>query len=233
MGIRVLFLAFVLGMLGLSAYADDPAAGSAVPLGQAISPEDAQALRRDLGALAQAMDGEEAPAQPGYADAPSYAAAPTAAPPAAVPTKTTADVADRALTMVNKLIVSVSESMEKVAPEVWRVMIRQQYAKAIGDLVVPLGLFLASIGYWFAMRTPRKNVEMKETAEASFRTSNNPPVDALWYYCTAWAFPMAGMLICGTWTLVCLSDSIKLLLNPEFYAVRDLIILLLQPASLQ
>jgi len=40
------------------------------------------------------------------------------------------------------------------------------------------------------------------------------------------------MVIFGTWSLVRLSDAAKYLMNPEFYAVRDLIILLLQPTSL-
>jgi len=137
------------------------------PLGQALSKEDASALRQDLQALAQAMD-VEVPV-----DASQQAAAPATTAPASPPAKkTTADVADRALTMVNDLIVSVSAKMQEIAPMIWDVMVRQQYAKAVGDLVVPLGMFSGCLIYWFVMGKTRRNASMKEEADTDEKEAN-------------------------------------------------------------
>jgi len=64
--------------------------------------------------------------------------------------KTMAEVSDRALDLLEKSVTSVAAGVEKAAPQVWRVAVRQQYAKAIGPLVLPWGVFISGfiIAFW-------------------------------------------------------------------------------------
>lgn len=54
---------------------------------------------------------------------------------------TMASVADKALDLMTQSVATISAAIQKVAPEIWRIMIKQQYAKAIADLFRALFLF--------------------------------------------------------------------------------------------
>lgn len=67
-------------------------------------------------------------------------------------TKTFADVADKSLDMVKNLVISLSQTLEKAAPQIWRVMVKQQYARAIANLILPWSLFFITIVYAFVTK---------------------------------------------------------------------------------
>lgn len=130
-------------------------------------------------------------------------------------TKTMAEVSDRALGLLEKSVSTVAAGVEKGAPQVWRVAIRQQYAKAIALLIAPLGWFLA----------------MLVLVVIVFRKARG------WIYSSdAWQDPgafivllllLAPVAISGGILLDRLTSSVLYLVNPEWYALRDLVQLLL------
>lgn len=176
--------------------------------GQALNSEAQTKVKEELKALGQAF-GVETPKP-----AESAKAAPA-------PSKTAAEVADKALGMVKDLVASVSKTLESVAPNVWRIMIRQQYANAIADLVLPWLLFVIALVIW---GITQKKWVLKDCS------SDDEKVARMIF---AWIVPVACGAIFAIWGAIALSDSIKYLINPEYYAVRDLLTMLLNPSSVK
>jgi len=174
---------------------------------QALSPQDAAKAKAELENLAQAF-GIKPPSTNGT----------TATSTSAEQHKTIGDVGDKALDMVGKAVASISSTLEKVAPHVWKIMIRQQYAKAIGDLIVPWGLLFLVLLYWLILRKMWQpgSSEGDEEWWARFWVVRFLP--GLFSFIFAW------------WGFVRLSDSVMMLLNPEYYAVKDIITMLLGQA---
>ena len=130
--------------------------------------------------------------------------------------KTLGDVGDKALDMVSKAVTSISATLEKIAPHVWKIMIKQQYAKAIGGLVVPWGLILITILYWRIIRKAWSTDDIGD--------------DSNEWWARFWivrGIPFIAGFVLSIWGVTRLSYSIMLLINPEYYAVRDLITMLL------
>ena len=117
------------------------------------------------------------------------------------------------------MVAQSAATLQKVAPDVWRIMIRQQYAKALGGVVFPLGMSL--LAFIFAVVLHRKSgawVFKKETWQR-----DPDGVFAFLLLFITWA-PLIVFTIAF---LSGLTESIKFLINPEFYAIRDLILVLL------
>lgn len=130
--------------------------------------------------------------------------------------KTIAEASDRALSLLEKSVSSVAAGVEKVAPQVWRVAIRQQYAKAIAPLIAPFGWFLGlSI---LALVLYRKGHAWFHSKDA-WNESPGPLAALLGLG--------ALMIIPGGVLLDRLTDSALYLINPEWYALADLIRVLL------
>lgn len=130
--------------------------------------------------------------------------------------KTIGDVGDKALDMVGKAVASISATLEKVAPHVWKIMIRQQYAKAIAGLIVPWGLLLLIFLYWQIIRKAWKTEGIEDGSDD--------------WWARLWIvrlIPGVVGFIISIWGFIRLSDSILLLINPEYYAVKDIITMLL------
>ena len=123
--------------------------------------------------------------------------------------------------MVKDLVASVSKTLESVAPNVWRIMIRQQYANAIADLVLPWLLFVIALVIW---GITQKKWVLKDCS------SDDEKVARMIF---AWIVHVACGAIFAIWGAIALSDSIKYLINPEYYAVRDLLTMLLNPSSVK
>jgi len=182
------------------------------PVQQAMTPDEQAKVRQQMQALAKAMGiTPEQPAQPAAA----------ASQPQPAKEKTVAEVADKALDMVNGLVVSVSQALQKVAPEVWRIMVRQQYAKAASGCVVPASLLLLVLVFWFILRK-------KWVLDKDVRHDDEERIARIWI---AWVVPCVLGFIFSIWLAVRLSDSITYLINPEFYAVRDLLLMIMNPAA--
>lgn len=140
-----------------------------------------------------------------------------ASPPATNPTL--AKVADKALDMASGLLASIATTLQKTAPETWRIMIRQQYAKAVGDLIVPWMLFSVGLfGVWFL------NKKFKHSISGCCVYNCD---DCAWKSVLGIAVPWLFLSIGLLWGANRLADSLKYLVNPEFYAIRDLVLLVL------
>jgi hypothetical protein len=133
------------------------------------------------------------------------------------PQKSMADVADKALDISTKYIGQAASIIEKAAPRVWSVMVRQQYAKAFGELVGPVVLFIAFLIITVSVR--KLWVLPTDSDEQGFRT-----------FVTLVLPLFAFAIISGNFAYR-LSDSIQYLINPEYYAIKDLVQLLLRPGS--
>lgn len=136
------------------------------------------------------------------------------------PQKSMADVADKALGMFGGLVANVSNMLKNVAPYVWKIMIRQQYAKAIADIILPLMLLFLTIIYFFITRKMWKFSENFSSDEYT-----------AWLIFTTIA-PIIFGIIFFIWTANNVSESIKYLINPEYYAVKDILTMILNPGAM-
>lgn len=106
--------------------------------------------------------------------------------------------------------------MKNIAPKVWEVMLRQQYARAIGDLVVPWGLIGLILLYVYLIKKWWKIAEITNKEERE---------------CNLWitrVIPTAICFLLAIWGINRVSDSILLLINPEYYAIKDLLEMILK-----
>jgi len=133
------------------------------------------------------------------------------------------DVVDKALDKFGTAVTLVYTNVEKAAPRVWQIMVWQQYAKAISGILGPLlTLLLIFILYKFINRhwTPK----VDETWNDSWGTRTA----GFWFRAVfTKAVPLAaGFITC--WSLFVQAKASSLLLvNPQYYAIRDLLVLLL------
>ncbi len=134
------------------------------------------------------------------------------------PKKTPAEVADKALTILSGYIGTAAKTMEKVAPEVWRVMIRQQYAKAIAAPFFAFSIICFTAIYTVVMKRWWKIEPKDKEAETT---------EYCWWFVMTNVLPFLLVMIFGIRTAWCLSYSTQILINPEYYAFSDLLQLLL------
>lgn len=102
-------------------------------------------------------------------------------------------------------------SGEKITPQVWRVVVRQQYTKAITNLVFPAMMLFFTLCYGV--------VSWKWIGYPDWREcwSDNQMFQFLWSV----LIPTAGVIIFGTWLSNEFADSVGFLMNPEYYAMQD------------
>ncbi|MFA6301410.1 MAG: hypothetical protein WC609_03645 [Candidatus Paceibacterota bacterium] len=206
----------ILTLVAFGSYFTFAQEGSSPAQPQALSKEDKAKTQEELKKLAEAFGVEVAKERP---------AASTAAETAK--DKTVADVADKALDMVKNTITSIASTLEKVAPQVWRIMIRQQYARALGLLIVPWGCVLLTLILIFVLhRTWPMTEEDKKESAFSYRSGDVFSAKG-WFSLWRTGLPSTVCLLFAIWGVNRLSDSIMYLINPEYYAVRDLVIMLL------
>jgi hypothetical protein len=159
---------------------------------------------------------------------------------------------DRALTLVEKLLTSIAGTIEKIAPDVFRIMVKQQYANAIGDLAAPwllalLGAILLSVirktwGYnqascagthapsiftrLFCYITRKEPPTACPATKPTVTLDNCSVNDGLRL---ATSVVLGGFIFIAAWIGLCaLSDSIKFLWNPQYYAIKDFVEILLK-----
>ncbi len=130
-----------------------------------------------------------------------------------------ADVAEKAVDMVGVAVSNAASHLEKVAPEVWRVMVKQQYAKALTDPVKPL-IFLIAILICQHVLAKKVVSGPKDNG----RESDDEYWARIWF---RYIIPMVLGIIVTIWLAAELASSIKLLVNPEYYAFRDLLQIML------
>jgi hypothetical protein len=207
---------FVAAVLALATAASAQEATQAPPDG--LTAQDVQVLKEAVTTLRDSFQPPASPPPQKAASAQNTDTPPTTQAPA--PQKSMADVADRVVDLGARAVAQAAGTVQKVAPEVWRIMIRQQYAKAAGLLVVPGGMTLVFLFVWF--KTAPLRIRLKE-ANANERIVNNAGEHIFGGYFA----PLAGLGFFGIWFLNRLSDSVLYLFNPEYHAFRDLLIMVL------
>ena len=230
----VLAIVFAVGMMPRISFAD----ATEELADKILRDDDAAQIKEQLTALGKVLDvGEELQAKESPKDETKKEQP-----------KTLADVGDRALQMAESMVTSTAATLEKYAPEVWRIMINQQYAKAMSALVVPVGLLFTALLWFLIMRKKWRLVWEKEepfsaqkmhersagstektTKTVTCRIGSEAKSLRMWIVNILPGVAMVGF---GIWAAVAAKSVIMLLVNPEFYAIRDLVLLLLGKGQL-
>lgn len=202
---KLTFAIFVAALIGMTsvASATDVASTSKT---SSVSQNDAVAVQKGVQELGKLFN-IETPKQPEpAASAPSNAE------------KTVAQVMDKAIDKVSDVVGAMAQAINNIAPEVWRIMLKQQYAKAIMACVVPVGVILILLAYMGLVGKywkPEKKTSAYEMTEWEARMA-----------CVR-VIPIALTCVAALWFFNRLADSIALLINPEFYAIQDLLRMIL------
>ena len=114
---------------------------------------------------------------------------------------------DKMTTSVTTVVTTLSDAVKQVAPEVWRIMIRQQYAIALSFLL-PLLLVIAALFY-----ARKKLTDWKKTHECYHDCACLMPVVAWWV--------VAAIILIIVYTSVV--DNIPRVINPEYFAIKELV----------
>jgi hypothetical protein len=139
-------------------------------------------------------------------------------------TTTMPQVADKALDMIGNAVGSIASLVQKVAPEVWEIMVRQQYAAALGMLVGPFSfLFITAIYVAMAKRYWKKS----ENYDTEDYTTSDFLSDKGFRALLTTLFPGIMAIIFSGVLAYRLGDAIPMLINPKYYAVKDLLQMLL------
>jgi len=125
-------------------------------------------------------------------------------------TKTGPEIADKALEMTGKALGNISAQIEKTAPEVWRIMIKQQYANAVFWLIIPLGFAIASLIY------------MKWSEKWSFDGDNWDEDSKNTAEIFRFVTRLISMVVSTIWFIIALGFSIRVIINPEYYAIWNM-----------
>lgn len=130
---------------------------------------------------------------------------------------TMAKVADKALDMVGDAVGSIAGMVQKVAPEVWEIMVRQQYANALGMLIGPF-LFLLLVGI-YTLITKKYWKKLPEDERSDEKDARRVLTTII---------PGILALVFSAILAYRVGDAIPMLINPKYYAVKDLLQMLLK-----
>jgi hypothetical protein len=184
-------------------YADTtPAASVQSASGNALSPEQIAEMRRLISALSNNNNAEQR-------NKPE------------VNQQTVADVAMKALDMFGGAVTSLASNIEKVAPHFWYIMVRQQYSKAVENILIPFILILGTIIYFILTCklwkiTPEMPLFEKNgdiTGKCVFRN----------------VIPITLLAAFTIWIAIAIGQSAQYIINPEYYAVKDIMSLITVP----
>lgn len=134
---------------------------------------------------------------------------------------TVAGVADKALDMMAGAVGAIAGKIEQVAPQVWGMMIRQQYAKAVGGLIVPTCLFIAFLIIMIVAKNALKKAMSDDEDDGELTV----------FIICALVISAIVAVISGIIMVVNAKEGVMILINPEYYAIKDLLQMLLAPGS--
>lgn len=189
-------LAALLALAPPLSYGQQPAQQTKV-----LKPEDAEQLRLQMQALTELLKTVVPPEKVGATGEKQQ------------PAMTMAEVFNKALDMVGSSVATISAYVQQAAPHVWRIMIRQQYANALYDLVVPVFLFLVGfIYYWRIGKILTKPQRI-----------NWDSGQGVAWVLFAQAIPIIYMLIVAIVFSANIGNAGRIIVNPEYYAIKDLL----------
>jgi hypothetical protein len=209
-----LALALTFGLMSLMLDAQTPPTPPPAKT-QAFTEQDKAAAKEDLKKVGELFGIQKTePATAKQAPAEKTESKPTTMP----------QVADKALDMIGNAVGSIASLVQKVAPEVWEIMVRQQYAAALGMLVGPFSfLFITAIYVAMAKRYWKKS----ENYDADNYFDGDMPSDKGFRALLTTLFPGIMAIIFSGVLAYRLGDAIPMLINPKYYAVKDLLQMLL------
>jgi len=152
-------------------------------------------------------------------------------PEAPIPAKTEdkdvtmAEVADKALTMVGNAVGTIAGIVQKVAPEVWEIMVRQQYAAALGMLIGPFLFLLINAAYVVTVKKYWKKWGRYDSDD--YTTEDWLTEKGMRAILTTLVPGIVAMIFAGILAYR-VGDALPMLINPKYYAVRDLLQMLLK-----
>jgi hypothetical protein len=124
---------------------------------------------------------------------------------------TAAAVADKALDLAKAAVVNVSDVVKKTAPEVWRIMVKQQCADAVSSLC--LVAFFFFIGGLYTI-TINKVWKLDEHY-SRYEEENH------FIYCKI--IPIVYFVLVSVIGSHVAALSIQQIINPEYYAIKDML----------
>lgn len=133
------------------------------------------------------------------------------------------DIVDKALDKFGTAISVIYANVQKAAPKVWMIMMQQQYAKAISSLAGPVFWLIVLIFTYrhLGKRWPASVDEIggSSTSDKQF---------GYWFRVVITkGLPIFFIFIACCSLFLRLRDASLLFINPEYYAIRDLLVLLL------
>ncbi|MBL7045333.1 MAG: hypothetical protein ISR98_01915 [Parcubacteria group bacterium] len=138
-------------------------------------------------------------------------------PPPVETKKTIADVADKGLEMVEGMVAQLSSTLQKIAPDVWRIMLKQQYVKAVSGVITPWSIVLL-VFIFFKILSKKWNPTDKDAEECK-----------VWF---VYIIPIIASIVFCVLGIIGISNAFRYVINPEFYAIKDLLLVLLgQPSA--
>lgn len=142
--------------------------------------------------------------------------------------KSVADVMDKGLDMLSGYVGTLEGVVSKYAPEVWRVMIMQQYAKAIsyplywGLLLLSIIIFQRVMKSWLGYDKTVKVFKM--TPDEENESSSYHMADSFILRCwLAGVVPIVLAIPTTVFFLYYLTEGVMVAINPEYYALKDII----------
>ncbi len=132
----------------------------------------------------------------------------------------------RLLTESPAQIAQAAIQIELVAPDVWKMLVRQQYARALGDFVRPWFIVTVIAAYWYFFGVKW----LKWLIAYGDRGGNEAAMAAMFGIIVAVLIPGIAAIWYAFVGIRELSTAITVVSNPGYYAIRDLLALLLGAA---
>lgn len=142
---------------------------------------------------------------------------------------TWADVGYEALETFKVYAADIASYVNDKAPLVMEILIRKKIADAVGDLALPLFLLIASLIAWrILLKTWKVPVCNPENVKLSGETDNLTLNNRKWLRIVfANIIPTGFVFILSFVSASYLISSFKIFVVPEYYAVQDLVLILL------
>ncbi|MBU0625295.1 hypothetical protein KKF05_03060 [Patescibacteria group bacterium] len=114
------------------------------------------------------------------------------------------DVVDRALDMIETFATRATTALENIAPEAWRILLRQQYVEGVLCILIPLMFLFLAAAYW-------KIVNSSKSLDQDMR------------FWVGRVIPIISFVMVGVALAIYVPHSIARFINPEFYAIQDIL----------
>ncbi len=204
------------------AWAEEAPKPATAQSGQPFTPEQRVRAQAAVKQLSNVVKG--AVEQPVSQQAPAEAAAENT-----LQKKTMTDVADKALDLAANMVTSVVSKMEAVAPKIWKILVVQQYVKGATLLITPWGIVLLMLVFIYLTRKAWKLTdEQKQEGYCNRDWVTMKFGRALF----TMFIPMAILFISAIVGICHITESLPYFINPEYYAVKDLLQMLLRPGNM-